>query len=154
MKAPPMKKTRGEYTLSWDPADQQPERIHAYLSRSYWAGGIPLEVVRRSLAGSLGFGIFAGGEQVAFARVITDGATFAYLCDVYVLEEFRGRGLAKWLLDEIVAHPQLRGLRRFLLFTRDAHALYARYGFAPLAQPRSAMEIRRPDPYQAPPAEG
>lgn len=145
-----MKKTRGEFTLSWDPADQQAERIHAYLTRSYWAPGIPLEIVRRSLAGSLGFGIFASGEQVAFARVITDGATFAYLCDVYVLEEFRGRGLSKWLLDEIVAHPQLQGLRRFSLATRDAHSLYARYGFAPLAQPQSMMEIRNPRLYQMP----
>jgi GNAT superfamily N-acetyltransferase len=140
-------KTRGEYTLSSERADQQPERIQAYLARSYWAEGIPLSVVRRSIEGSLCFGIFAKGEQVAFARVVTDSATFAYLGDVYVLEEHRDRGLAKWMMEEIIAHPQLQGLRRFTLATRDAHSLYARYGFAPLARPEAFMEIHKRDVY-------
>ena len=153
-------KTRGEFTLSTDRADQQPERIHAYLTRSYWAEGIPLSVVRRSIEGSLCFGIFTKGEQVAFARAVTDSATFAYHADVYVLEEYRGRGLAKWMMEEILAHPQLQGLRRFALATRDAHSLYARYGFTPLAMPQSFMEIRRKDVYGrkasggAPPGQG
>ena len=142
-----MKKARGELTLSHEREDQQPERIHAYLTRSYWSEGIPLSVVRRSIEGSLCFGIFTNGEQIAFARVVTDSATFAYLCDLYVLEEFRGRGLAKWMMEEIIAHPQLQGLRRFTLATRDAHSLYARYGFAPLARPQSVMEILKRDTY-------
>jgi len=142
-----MKKATGEFTLSSDREEQQPERIHAYLMRSYWAEGVPLSVVRRSIEGSLCFGIFTKGEQVAFARVVTDSSTFAYLCDVYVLEEFRGRGLAKWMMDEVVAHPKLQGLRRFTLATRDAHSLYARYGFAPLARPQSFMEIVKQGTY-------
>jgi len=142
-----MKKARGELTLSHEREDQQPERIHAYLTRSYWSEGIPLSVVRRSIEGSLCFGIFTNGEQIAFARVVTDSSTFAYLCDLYVLEEFRGRGLAKWMMEEIIAHPQLQGLRRFTLATRDAHSLYARYGFAPLARPQSVMEILKRDTY-------
>jgi GNAT superfamily N-acetyltransferase len=137
----PKKKTRGGYVLSWEPSAQQPKQIHAYLTRSYWAEGIPLSVVRRSMEGSLCLGVFAKGKQVAFARVITDGATFAYLCDVYVLEGHRGKGLATWMLGEILAHPRLQGLRRFTLATRDAHALYARHGFMPLARPQSFMEI-------------
>lgn len=140
-------KTRGEFTLSTDRADQRPEQIHAYLARSYWAEGIPLSVVRRSIEGSLCFGIFTRGEQVAFARVVTDSATFAYLGDVYVLEGYRGRGLAKWMMEEIIAHPQLQGLRRFALATRDAHSLYALYGFAPLARPEAFMEINKRDLY-------
>ncbi len=142
-----MKTTRGEFTLSSEGSDQQPERVHAYLESSYWAEGIPLPVVQRSIEGSLCFGVFAKGEQVAFARVVTDSATFAYLCDVYVLEGFRGRGLAKWMMDEIVAHPKLQGLRRFTLATRDAHSLYARYGFTPLARPESFMEVHKRDVY-------
>ncbi|MDB6026181.1 MAG: family N-acetyltransferase [Verrucomicrobiales bacterium] len=127
--------------------DQQPERIHAYLAQSYWATGIPLELVKRSVAGSLCFGIFFRGEQVAFARVISDRATFAYLADVYVLEEHRGQGLADWLMTTIVAHPELQGLRRFMLATRDAHGLYAKYGFTPTAKPEALMEIVKPDLY-------
>jgi GNAT superfamily N-acetyltransferase len=144
-----MRATHGEYTLSSLAEDQQPERIQAYLSRSYWAAGIPLEVVKRSIAGSLCFGVFFHGEQVAFARVITDRATFAYLADVYVLEEHRGKKLSTWLMDAIVAHPELQGLRRFMLATRDAHRLYAKYGFIPITKPESLMEIVRPNLYLA-----
>jgi GNAT superfamily N-acetyltransferase len=142
-----MNDARGEFTLSSNPSDQQPERVHAYLARSYWAEGIPLALVRRSMEASLCFGIFRKGEQVAFARVVTDRATFAYLCDVYVLEEFQGQGLGTWLMEAVAAHPDLQGLRRFILATRDAHALYARHGFTPLGRPQSMMEIRKANPY-------
>ncbi len=141
---------RDDYTLSTEPEAQQPERIHAYLARSYWASGIPLETVRRSLAGSLCFGVFHAGLQVALARVVSDRATFAYLCDVYVLEEHRGRGLAAWMLEAIAAHPELQGLRRFILATRDAHGLYARHGFEPLSRPQAFMEILAKASYAAP----
>ena len=142
-----MKAARGDYTLSTSNSDQQAERIHAYLTRSYWANGISLELVKRSIAGSSCFGIFHQGEQVAFARVVTDRATFAYLGDVYVLEEHRGRGLARWLMETVMAHPSLQGLRRFTLATRDAHGLYAKFGFAAPAQPETLMEIAKPGLY-------
>ncbi len=134
---------RGDYTLSLSAADQQPEAIHAYLTRSYWAEGIPLSAVVRSMGHSLCVGVFHGGEQVAFARVVSDFTTFAYLCDVYVLEGHRGRGLASWMLEAIDAHPDLQGLRRFMLATRDAHKLYAKHGFTPVKKPESLMEILR-----------
>ena len=142
-----MKSTRGDYTLSDEPSAQQPERIHAYLTRSYWASGIPLELVKRAMAGSLCFGIFHGADQVGFARVITDRATFAYLADVYILEEHRGRGLANWLVKTITGHPELQGLRRFMLATRDAHPLYAKYGFTPAAKPELLMELVKSPAY-------
>jgi len=141
-------RTRGDYVLSTDPARLDPSAIHAYLTRSYWAAGIPQDLVERSIRGSLCFGLFQGKEQVGFARVISDRATFAYLCDVYVLEEHRGHGLGKWLIEEVIAHPDLAGLRRFVLATRDAHGLYARHGFTPLARPEVFMEIARPGIYQ------
>lgn len=143
----PQNASRSGYSISWERSAQQAERIHAYLTRSYWCEGIPLSVVQRSIEGSLCIGVFAKGEQVGFARVITDSATFAYLCDVYVLEEHRGRGLASWMLEEILAYPPLQGLRRFTLATRDAHGLYARHGFKPLDKPESFMEIRWRDVY-------
>jgi GNAT superfamily N-acetyltransferase len=105
------------------------DAVHAFLTRSYWSPGISRELVERSIAGSLPFGVFHGSHQIGFARVITDRATFAYLADVYVLEEYRGRGLSKRLMEAILSHPELQGLRRFMLVTRDAHELYARYGF-------------------------
>jgi GNAT superfamily N-acetyltransferase len=139
---------RGAYVISTDPARLDTSAIHAYLTRSYWATGIPLGIVERSIQGSLCFGLFLGNEQVGFARVISDRATFAYLCDVYVLEEHRGHGLGKWLIDEVVAHPELAGLRRFVLATRDAHGLYARHGFKPLTRPEVFMEVVRPGIYE------
>jgi GNAT superfamily N-acetyltransferase len=126
--------------------------IHSFLeNRSYWAAGVPLEVVRRSVEGSLCFGLYEKGRQIGFARVVTDRATFAYLGDVFVLELYRGRGLSKWLLECAVGHPALQGLRRFLLVTRDAHGLYERFGFAPLSDPARFLEIFRPDVYHAAP---
>jgi len=137
------------YEISSDPGRLQLDAIHAFLARSYWSPGVPRAVVARAIAHSLCFGIYAGAEQVGFARVVTDRATFAYLADVYVLEAHRGQGLAARLVAHIQAHPDLQGLRRFLLATRDAHGLYARFGFRPVAAPDRLMEIRDPDPYGA-----
>jgi GNAT superfamily N-acetyltransferase len=134
---------RGDYELTADPARQVLSDIHAFLTRCYWAEGIAVETVRRSMEHSLCFGVLLGGRQVAFARVVTDRTTVAYLCDVYVLEGHRGRGLASWMLEAIAAHPDLQGLRRVLLVTRDAHGLYERHGFKPLSKPESYMEIRK-----------
>jgi GNAT superfamily N-acetyltransferase len=133
--------------ISTDPSRFDLDVIHGYLARSYWAAGIPRETVERSIAGSLCFGAFDGNSQIGFARVITDRATFAYLADVFVLEEFRGRGVASKLMEAIVGHPELRGLRRWLLVTRDAHRLYERFGFRPLAHPDRHMEAVLANPY-------
>jgi len=119
------------------------------LSRSYWAAHIPIELLRRAIVGSLCVGVYHAGRQVSFARVVTDRATFAYLCDVYVLEEHRGRGLARWMMEAVTAHPDLQGLRRFVLHTRDAHGLYREFGFTDPANPRGYLEITRADPYAA-----
>ncbi len=141
------------YDISADPGRLQPDAIHAYLVRSYWSPGVPRAVVDRAIANSLCFGIYvaASNKQVGFARVVTDKATFAYLADVYVLEEHRGQGLSKRLVATIQAHPDLQGLRRFMLATADAHGLYAQFGFKPLAAPERVMEIRNPDVYRAAP---
>jgi len=137
------------YLISDDPARLDVGAIHAYLQRSYWAEGIPRETVARSLQHSLGIGLYDRvGAQVGFARVISDYATFAYLCDVYVLEPHRGRSLSKAALQYITDHPRLQGLRRFQLVTRDAQRLYASYGFAPLTQPERHMAKIAPNPYQ------
>lgn len=143
----PVHAQRGEYVVSTDPARLDVDAVHAFLTRSYWAAGIPVETVARALAGSLCFGLYHQEKQVGLARVITDGATFAYLCDVYVLEEHRGRGLGRWLMDMVMAHPSLQGLRRWSLVTRDAHGLYAGLGFQSLKAPERHMEIHRPDIY-------
>jgi GNAT superfamily N-acetyltransferase len=132
--------------------------IHAFLTESYWSPGIPRETVERALHGSLNFGLYRSvgnsvdniRRQIGFARVVTDGATFAYVADVFVLQDFRGAGLATWLVQSALTHPALSGLRRVLLVTRDAHAIYARCGFAPLAHPERFMEINRPDIYRSP----
>lgn len=129
------------------------DAVHAYLTRSYWARGITRELVARSVRASFCFSLYQGDRQVGFARLVTDRATFAYLCDVYVLEELRGQGLGKWLIETVVAHPELQGLRRFVLATRDAHGLYARHGFTPLANPDQLMEIHIPNIYAAPTTE-
>jgi GNAT superfamily N-acetyltransferase len=131
----------GELEISTDPARLDLEMIHGYLSqRSYWAAGRARELVARSIANSLTFGAYEGGRQVAFARVVTDRATFAYLCDVFVLESERSRGIGKRLMEAVLAHPDLQGLRRFHLVTLDAHELYRRFGFSPLSQPERHME--------------
>ena len=114
--------------------------IHAFLRDSYWAKDIPLAVVERAARGSLCFGAWDGAAQVGFARVVTDRATFAYLADVFVLPSHRGRGIAQRIMAEVDAHPDLQGLRRWMLATRDAHALYVQHGFRPLAAPERFME--------------
>jgi GNAT superfamily N-acetyltransferase len=130
-----------DYLITDDPARLDPVAIHAYLSRSYWAANRPLEVVERSLAHSLCVGIYApDGAQVGLVRVVSDYATFAYLCDVYVLEDHRQRGLAKAAMRLVDSHPRLQNLRRFQLVTQDAHGLYAGFGFKPLAHPERHME--------------
>lgn len=133
--------TKEQYSITTDPRRLDLDAIHAYLSRSFWAEGIPKETVAKAIANSLCFGLFDGREQVGLARVVTDRATFAYLCDVYVLETYRGRGLGKWLIETVMAHPDLQGLRRFQLVTRDAHSLYSRHGFATPINPERHMEI-------------
>ena len=129
------------YRMSADPREMDLAVVHDFISRSYWAAGIPIETMRRAMDNSLCFGIFTdGGSQVAFARMATDRATFAYLADVFVLEDHRGKGLGKWLVQGIMAHPDLQGLRRILLATRDAHSLYREFGFEPLENPEIFME--------------
>jgi GNAT superfamily N-acetyltransferase len=127
-----------------DVSEMDVDAIHAYLSRSYWAQGVAKEIVPRLLRGALCFGLFKEVAQVGFARVISDRVTFAYLSDVYVLEEHRGHGLAQWMLKRILAHPELQGLRRFMLATKDAHGLYSKLGFTPLSSPEIFMEITGP----------
>jgi GNAT superfamily N-acetyltransferase len=143
-----MEQHRNGYTITTDARHFDLACIHGYLTQSYWAEGIPLEVVRRSIEHSLCFGIFHGEDQVGFARIISDYATYAYLADVFVLEEYRGKGLSKWLMECIVAHPDLQGLRRWMLATRDAHKLYEKYGFTPLAKPERYMERLDLDVYK------
>jgi len=139
--------TQGEFEISTDPARIDLLAVHDFLTKSYWAKGIPIETVRRSIANSLCFGIYHEGRQIGFARVVSDLATFAYLADVFVLEPYRGRGLSKWLMQCILAHPDLQGLRRWMLATRDAHALYQLYGFTSLKAPERWMEIHSPEIY-------
>ncbi len=139
---------RGELLVSTDRNLIDVAAVHDFLAnRSYWAAGVPLDVLRRAIDGSLCFGLYDRHRQAGFARVVTDGATFAYLCDVFVMESHRGRGLSKWLLECILAHAALQGLRRFVLATRDAHGLYGRFGFTPLADPGRFMEVWNPAAY-------
>ena len=135
---------RGAYLMTTDKARMDLEMIHSFLKSSYWASGVPEETVRRSVENSLTFGVFEGGEQVGFARVVTDHATFAYLADVFVLRGHRGRGLGKWMMEIILSQPDLQGLRRWMLATRDAHGLYRRYGFTGLENPQIFMEKHSP----------
>lgn len=146
---------RGDFLISTDPALLDLPLIHEFLSnRSYWATGRPLEVVRRSLDNSMCFGLYERGRPVGLARVVTDRATFAWLCDVFVLEEFRGRGLSKWLVECVLGHADLQGIRRFLLATKDAHGLYDRFGFTPLDDPTRFLEVFRPGVRLADPPQG
>jgi len=142
--------TNGEFEISTDPARIELATVHEFLTNSYWAKGIPVETVRRSIENSLSFGIYQDRRQVGFARVVSDLATFAYLADVFVLEAYRGRGLSKWLMECIVGHPDLQGLRRWMLVTRDAHSLYRQHGFTELKAPERWMEKHDPDVYKRP----
>ena len=138
-------------TITTDPARFDVEAIHAFLTTSYWSPGIPIETVRRAIAGSLAFALLDGDRTIGFARLVTDRATFAYLADVYVLDAYRGRGLGKRLVAEVMAHPDVQGLRRIMLVTRDANGLYAQFGFGPLEAPERHMEIVRKNVYASGP---
>ncbi len=145
----PLETHRGEYCISTDRRKLDVEAIHSYLTSSYWSPGIPRSTVEKALSNSICFGLYHGANQVGLTRVITDTATYAYLCDVYILEEHRGKDLGKWLMQNVLSHPDLQGLRRFTLATRDAHGLYAQFGFQPLGDPARHMEISIPDIYRA-----
>jgi GNAT superfamily N-acetyltransferase len=147
---PPLFESRKNgFTISTDPARLDLDTMHDYLAnRSYWARGIPRAVLEKSNQNSLCFGVYRGEQQVGFARVISDYATFAYIEDLFILEDYQGQGLGKWLMACIRAHPELQGLRRWMLLTRDAHGLYAQYGFQPLSRPERHMEISVPGIYQ------
>lgn len=141
---------RDEFLLSTDPARLDFDVIHGFLTNCYWAKGIPREIVARSIEHSLCFGIYdSQGVQVGFARVISDFATVAYLGDVFVLESHRGRGLSKWMMECIMQHPALQGLRRWILLTRDAHELYKQFGFVPVKSPERYMELHNSMVYES-----
>ena len=140
---------RGDFYISTDKNRHNIEVIHDFLAyESYWSMDIPLHVVRKAISNSLCFGVFKGDEQVGFARVVSDYVTFAWLADVFILKEYRGTGLSKWLLEVIMRHPDLQILRRWMLATRDAHELYSRYGFKPIAHPERLMENHQPDVFE------
>ena len=137
------------FTISTEKEKLDIDLIHSFLTRSYWAEGISKEIISRSVEGALCFGVFENDKQVGFARMITDRATFAYLADVFIIEEYRGRGLSKWLMEVIMSHPDLQGLRRMVLVTRDAHELYKKFGFTLLNNVDRWMHIHHPDIYKA-----
>jgi GNAT superfamily N-acetyltransferase len=134
-----------EFEISTDPARLDIDVIHGFLRNSYWAAGRTRSVVERSITNSLCFGVYLTGRQVAFARVVSDRAVFAYLMDVFVVPEFQGRGISKALMRAVLEHPELQTLRVFLLATRDAHGLYAQFGFRPLTEPSRWMAIQDPN---------
>jgi ribosomal protein S18 acetylase RimI-like enzyme len=139
---------KGEFEVTTDQARLDVDIIHECLAQqSYWARGIPRPTLEKSVRNSLCFGLLEGDRQIGLARVISDYATFAYLGDVFVLSEYRGRGLAKWLMECVMAHPDLQNLRRWMLVTKDAHGLYQRYGFTQLARHESFMELHDRDVY-------
>ena len=141
---------RGDYTISTEKSRLDLEVIHRFLDTSYWAAGRSVETIRRSIENSVSFGIYKGNEQVGFARVITDYATFAWIADVFVLEEHRAKGLSKWLMEVIITHPELQGFRRWVLATKDAHELYRRFGFTALTRPERWMERHDPKTHESP----
>jgi len=138
------------YEVSTDASLLDLQAVHAFLASTYWSPGIPLEVVERAVSNSVCVGAYAGASLVGFARVVTDKATFAYLADVFVLEAHRGKGLSKQMLRALFQLPELQGLRRVMLATRDAHALYASFGFTPLSNPSRFMERHNPNAYSLP----
>jgi N-acetylglutamate synthase-like GNAT family acetyltransferase len=139
---------KDNFSISTDKSKLDIQVIHDFLSKSYWAENIPAETVRQSIEGSLCFGVYDENKQVGFARIITDKATFAYLADVFIIDEYRGRGLSKWLMEVIMNLPELQGLRRMMLATRDAHGLYKQFGFTPLTHTDRWMQIHKPDIYK------
>jgi GNAT superfamily N-acetyltransferase len=145
---PIYERRRDDLLVSTDRARLDVDLIHRELTSTYWATGMPRDVLERAIDGSITFGVYEGGRQVGFARVITDMATYAYLSDVFIVEDRRGRGMGDWLVESIRLHPRLQGLRRFALMTRDAAALYARHGFAAPADGGGYMEIVDRDVYR------
>jgi GNAT superfamily N-acetyltransferase len=145
---PPMEWTRSEFTISCDAQRLDRTVIRDFLGSSYWAAGISDGTIAKSIEHSLCFGLYVAERQIGFARVITDRAVFAYLADVFVLEAYRGAGLGQWLIDCVIRHPELQGLRRWMLGTRDAHRLYERFGFTPLKRPDTFMERHSPSAYR------
>lgn len=143
-----MESIKNEFRLSTDPSQLDLDVIHAFLRTSYWSENLPRALLAKAIKNSLCFGVYKGHSQIGFARVISDYASFAYLADVFIVEAYRGRGLAAWLVENILQHPDLQGLRRWSLATRDAHGLYAKFGFTPLKTPEIFMEIHRPDIYK------
>ena len=138
-----------DYLISTDPARLDPAAVHAFLTNVYWCQGISRSLVEKALSNSLCFGLYhRDREQVGLSRVVTDYATYAYLCDVYVLETHRGKGLGHWMVECIMTHPDLQNLRRFTLATRDAHGIYAAFGFATPKAPERQMERHDPDVYK------
>ena len=131
---------KANFIISDEKEKLDAEYIHNYLSnKSYWAENIPLETVKKSIDGSICFGMYENEKQIGFARVVTDKATFGYLADVFIDENYRAQGLSKWLMEIIMAYPELQGLRRWMLGTRDAHSLYEKFGFEPLENPKRVM---------------
>lgn len=138
------RKMKGEYSIDTDPDLIDRELVHHYLSNeSYWAKGVPFEIVSRSIDHSLCFGLYHGSRQIGFARMVTDRATFTYLADVFILEEERGKGLSKWMMQEIDTHPDLQGLRRWMLGTRDAHGLYEQFGWTVITEEQRPRFMQR-----------
>ena len=137
---------KDNFTISTDPARLDMDAVCDFLARAYWAAGRPRERTERALSNSLGLGLSAGEKQIGLARIISDYAVFAYLCDVFIHEDYRAHGLGKWLIETVMSHPDLQGLRRWTLATRDAHRLYDQFGWKPLNNPDGWMEILRPFP--------
>jgi GNAT superfamily N-acetyltransferase len=135
---------RDGFTISTDPARLDLDAIWSFLARSYWASDRPRDTTARAIAHSLCFGVYNGEQQIGFARVVTDYATFAWLADVFIEEEYRGRGLGKWLVEVVLSHPDVQSVPRWLLATRDAHELYGKFGFTALAAPERRMELNLP----------
>ncbi len=134
---------KNNFLISTDKTKLDIAVIHNYLcNESYWAKNIPIDIVEKSIEGSFCFGVYNSNKQIGFARLITDHATFAYLADVFIANEYRGKGLSKMLMKEIMGHPSLQGLRRWMLATRDAHGLYAQFGFVPLDKPERIMGMK------------
>jgi GNAT superfamily N-acetyltransferase len=143
-----MEWTKEDFSISTDKTKIDVNYVHQFLRKTYWAKNIPFDVVRGSIEGSLCFGVYHHHKQMGFARVITDEATFAYLCDVFIDETYRGQRLSKWLMETILNYDGLKGLRRFMLATKDAHGLYEQFGFVPLTMPERWMHVHQPDVYK------
>lgn len=140
----------GEFLISTDKTKLDLNVIRRFLDGSYWAKGRSVETIRRSIENSIAFGVYKDDRQIGFARVITDYATFAWIADVFIIEEFRGRGLSKWLMEVIIGHPELQGFRRWVLATKDAHELYRKFGFVELKKPERWMERHDPNTQEKP----